>query len=214
MKSYVVIGCGRFGSAVAKTLFQLGNEVLAVDISEESVREIAPYVSYAAELDVMNEDALKNLGIQNCDVAVVAIASDLEASVMATVVAKELGIPKVLAKAKTTLQAKVLKKIGADAVVFPERDMGVRIANNLSSGNILDYIELSDSHSIMEILPYSDWIDRSLSELRLPNNYGLNIIAIKRGDEVIITPKAEEVLRKKDILVMVGAVETLQRFTK
>lgn len=214
MKTYVVIGCGRFGSAVAKTLFQLGNEVLAVDISEESVREIAPHVTYAAEMDIMNEDALKNLGIQNCDVAVVAIASDLEASVMATVVAKEMGIPKVLAKASSVLQAKVLKKIGADVVVFPERDMGVRIAHNLSTGNILDYIELSDSHSIMEILPYSEWIDKSLSELRLPNNYGLNIIAIKRGDQVIITPKADEVLRKKDVLVMVGAVETLQKFTK
>lgn len=214
MKSYVVIGCGRFGSAVAKTLFQLGNEVLAVDVSEESIREIAPYVSYAAELDIMNEDSLKNLGIQNCDVAVVAIASDLEASVMATVVAKELGISKVLAKAKTALQAKVLKKIGADVVVFPERDMGIRIAHNLSTGNILDYIELSDSHSIMEILPYPDWIDKTLSELRLPNNYGLSIIAIKRGEDVIVTPKADEILRKKDILVMVGAVETLQKFTE
>lgn len=214
MKSYVVIGCGRFGSAVAKTLFQLGNEVLAVDVSEESIREIAPYVSYAAELDIMNEDSLKNLGIQNCDVAVVAIASDLEASVMATVVAKELGISKVLAKAKTALQAKVLKKIGADVVVFPERDMGIRIAHNLSTGNILDYIELSDSHSIMEILPYPDWIDKTLSELRLPNNYGLSIIAIKRGEDVIVTPKADEILRKKDILVMVGAVETFQKFTE
>ncbi len=212
MKSYVVIGCGRFGSAVAKTLFQLGNEVLAIDADENLVREISPYVTYAAEADIMNEEVLKNLGVQNCDVAVVAIASDLEASVMATVLVKELGIPKVLAKARTALQAKVLKRIGADVVVFPERDMGVRIAHNLSTGNILDYIELSDTYSIMEILPYQDWIGKTLAELRLPNNYGLSIIAIKRGENVMITPKADETLYKTDILVMVGAVETFQKF--
>lgn len=212
MKSYVVIGCGRFGSAVAKTLFQLGNEVLAIDADEDSVREISPHVTYAAEADIMNEEALKNLGVQNCDVAVVAIASDLEASVMATVLVKELGIPKVIAKARSVLQAKVLKRIGADEVVFPERDMGVRIAHNLSTGNILDYFELSETHSIIEILPYPEWIGKTLSELRLPNNYGLSIIAIKRGEKVIVTPKAGEILCKKDVLVMVGEVKVFQKF--
>ena len=147
MKQYVVIGCGRFGSSVAKTLYELGNDVLAIDRNEEIVQEIYEYVTHAVQADVMDENVLKELGIRNFDVVIVSIGSDLEASILATLIAKELGVKVVIAKAQSELHGKVLSKIGADKVIFPERDMGVRVGHNLVSSNILDFIELSPDFS-------------------------------------------------------------------
>ena len=146
LKSFVVIGCGRFGSSVARTLHDLGNEVMVIDISEDVIREISEEATYAVQADAMDEAVLKDLGLRNFDVAVISIGSDIEASIMATLVVKELGIKRVIAKAQSELHRKVLDKIGADKVIFPERDMGVRVAHNLTSTNILDFIELSPDY--------------------------------------------------------------------
>ncbi|HAE91450.1 MAG TPA: potassium transporter Trk, partial [Tissierella sp.] len=162
MKSFVVIGCGRFGSSIARTLYSLGNEVLAIDSSEEIIKEISEEVTHAVQADVMDETVLMDLGLRNFDVAVVAIGSDIEASIMATLVVKDLGIDKVIAKAQSELHGKVLSKIGADKIIFPERDMGVRVAHNLASTNILDFIELSPDYSILEIAALKEWEEKSL----------------------------------------------------
>lgn len=209
MKSYVIFGCGRFGTALAKTLYELGNEVMVIDESEERIRDIAPFVTYAAEADVTDETAMSNLGIGNCDVAIIAIGSEIEPSIMATLIAKNTGIKKVIAKAQNDKHALILKKIGADDVVFPEYDMGVRIAHMLATGNILNYIELSGDYSIYELVAYDEWQGKTLSELRLPNKYDINVIAVKRGDKIIITPKAGMEICNDDVLVIVGSVESI-----
>lgn len=211
MKSFVVIGCGRFGGAVARTLYSLGNEVLAIDISEDIIKEISDEVTHAVQADVMDETVLRDLGLRNFDVAVVAIGSDIEASIMATLVVKELGIKKVIAKALSDIHGKVLTKIGADKVIFPERDMGVRVAHNLASTNILDFIELSPDYSILEITALKEWEDKSLAQLRLSTKYGINVMAIKRGNAISVSPNGEVVIEKGDILVAIGSTNDIKR---
>ena len=150
-KQFLIIGLGRFGSSIAKTIYELGHDVLAIDKDEEKVQEISDYVTHAVQMDSTDESILKTLGVTNFDVAVVTIGSNLQDSVMATLILKELGVKYIIAKANNELHAKVLTKIGADKVVLPERDMGTRVAHNLVSSNILDYIELSEEYSILEI---------------------------------------------------------------
>lgn len=214
MKSFAVIGCGRFGSAVAKTLFDLGNEVLAIDGDMDVVDNIAGQVTHAIQADVMDEGVLKELGLSNFDVAIVSIGSDLQASIMATLIVKELGVNKIVAKAQSELHGKVLKKIGADKVIFPERDMGVRVAHNLTSNSIVDYIELSPDYSILEIEAIPKWYERNLEELRLRNKYKVTVMAIKRGEEVNVSPGPKFQIQKGDILVALGASEAIDHIAE
>lgn len=211
MKSYAIIGCGRFGRSVAETLFELGNEVLAVDKDPELIKEISEHVTYAVEADAMDEAVLRELGLSNFDVVVISIGSDLEASIMATIVAKELGVKKVVAKTLSELQGKVLEKVGADKVIFPERDMGVRVAHNLVSANILDYIELSPEYNIAEIVTPKEWHGKSLEDLNLRAKYGINVVAIKRDNEINVTPPANGEVEAGDIVVAIGESESLNK---
>ncbi|KPU42122.1 Ktr system potassium uptake protein A [Oxobacter pfennigii] len=213
-KQYVVIGLGRFGTSVAKTLYALGNDVLAIDQSEDNVQSISDSVTHAVQADATDENALRALGIRNFDVAVIAIGVDIQSSIMITLLAKELGVKYVIAKAQNELHAKVLYRIGADRVVFPERDMGVRVAHNLVSSNILDYIELSPDYSIVEIAVISQWVGKTLKELNMRANYGINVMAIKRGSEINISPSAEDIINDGDILVVIGGTEELNKIEK
>ena len=208
-KQFVVIGLGRFGESVAKTLYSLGHEVLAIDMDEDSVQEIADNVTHAVQMDATDESALKTLGLRNFDVAVVTIGSNIQASVMITLLVKELGVKYIIAKGQSDLHAKVLYKIGADRVVLPEKDMGVRVAHNLVSASILDFIELSPDYSIMELRVLNEWDGKSLKELKLRSRYGINIMAIKKGESIDISPKAEEVLSSDDIIVAIGSADDL-----
>jgi len=210
----VVIGCGRFGSSVARTLYDLGNEVMVIDISEDAIREISEEATYAVQADAMDEAVLKDLGLRNFDVAVIAIGSDIEASVMATLVVKELGIKRVIAKAQSELHRKVLDKIGADKVIFPERDMGVRVAHNLTSTNILDFIELSPDYSIIEITAIEEWENKTLGQLKLSTKCGLNVMAIKRGNKITVSPSGEIMIEKDDVLVVIGSMTDIKRVEK
>ncbi|MCR2045257.1 potassium channel family protein [Anaerosalibacter massiliensis] len=214
MKQYAVIGCGRFGVSVAKTLYDLGNDVLAIDRNEERVQEASEFVTHAVQADIMDENVLKELGIRNFDVVIVAIGSDLEASILATLIAKELGVGLVIAKAQSELHGKVLLKIGADKIIFPERDMGIRVGHNLVASNILDFIELSPDYSIMEITAIPKWENKTLKQLKLPTNYGLNIMAIKRGDYINVSPYADDKILKNDILVVIGSTEDIKKIEK
>lgn len=209
MKSFAVIGCGRFGSTLAKTLMDLGNEVMAVDSNSDIVQEMSEEVTYAVQADVMDESTLKELGLSNFDVVVVSIGSDIQASIMASLIAKELGAKKLIAKAQSILHGKVLEKIGVDKVIYPERDMARRLAHNLSSRNILDYIELSSEYNIMEITSLNSWWGKTISDLDLRNKYGINIMAIKRGDKIDVSPNPDEEIIEGDILLIIGNTKDL-----
>ena len=208
-KQYVVIGLGRFGKSVAETLYNLGNDVLVIDANEEAVQEISNSVTHAVQMDATDENALRTLGISNFDVAVVTIGSNIQASVMATLLVKDLGVKYIIAKGHNDLHAKVLYKIGADRVILPEKDMGIRVAHNLVSSNILDYIELSSDYSIIEIDTPNIWHDKSLRELSLRSKFGVNVMALKRNGDVNVSPQADDVVEPGDIIVAVGSTEDL-----
>lgn len=210
-KQFVVIGLGRFGTSVAKTLYSLGNDVLAIDVDEETVQNISDSVTHSVQADATDENTLRSLGIRNFDVAVVTIGSDLQSSVMVTLLLKELGVDYIIAKANSEIHAKVLYKIGADRVVLPERDMGVRVAHNLVSSNILDYIELSPDYSIAEISNPKSWQGKTLQELNLRANYGINIVAVKKDNEINVSPMAEDKLEAGDVIVAIGCADELNK---
>jgi trk system potassium uptake protein TrkA len=214
LKQFVVIGLGRFGSSIARTLYNLGYDVLGIDSNEEIVQSMADSITHAVEADATDENTLKALGVRNFDVGIVSIGQDIQASILITLILKEMGIKFVVAKAQNELHGKVLYKIGADRVVFPERDMGVRVAHNLVSSNILDYIELSPDFSIVEIAAIPEWFDKSLKELDMRVKHGLNVMAIKRNEEVIVSPKADDIIFEGDILVVVGQNKDIEKLEK
>ena len=213
MKQYIVIGCGRFGSSVASTMHLLGHQVMAIDKNEDSVQSISDKETHSLIVDVTEEQALRSLGLGNFDVAVVAIGSDIRASIMATLIAKEMGVELIICKAKDELQAKVLYKIGADRVVFPERDMGVRVAHNLVSDNILDHIELDPEYSIVEIVTPNGWVGKTLVELELRARYEITVLAIKTGKNINVTPSPDEELTSGSILVIIGQNTSITAIT-
>ncbi|MEG1741298.1 MAG: TrkA family potassium uptake protein [Acetivibrio sp.] len=210
-KEFVVFGLGRFGKSVAITLAESGCEVLVVDNNEDKIHDIADIVTYAVKADVTDAETLSTLGIGNFDGAVIAIGEHLEASVLGTILVKEMGIPFVLAKVQTETQAKVLMKVGADKVVFPEKETGIRIANKLIHGNFFDAVELSSTYSLMEINTKEEWIGHTLKELDLRKKYDINVIGIKNDGKLNINPLAEEVISKDDVLVVIGENEQLSR---
>ncbi|CAH8707621.1 TrkA family potassium uptake protein [Paenibacillus thiaminolyticus] len=203
-KQFAIIGMGRFGSSVAQNLSNMNFEVLAIDSSEQKIQEVMNIVTHAVSADSTDEDALRALGIRNFDVVVVAIGQDIQSSILTTLILKDLGVPMIVVKAQNELHGKVLSKIGADKVVFPERDMGARVAHHLISPNILDYIELSEDHSIVEMRASSLMIGKNLKELDIRARFGCNVMAIKNNGKTNISPYAEDRIKDGDILVIVG----------
>ena len=214
MKSYIVIGLGRFGSQVARQLYSLGCEVLAMDIHSELVQQIANDVTHAVVGDAQDQEVLKALGVRNLDCAVVAIGDDLSASVLATMNLKELGIPYLVCKAHDETHRKVLEKLGADRVVIPEQENGARLARSLSTPNVLDYIELSEEYSIVEVpAPQSGW-GNTLKDLNVRAKLGANIIAIRRDGKINVSPGADFMFREGDIIVVLGDAQALAKVQK
>nr|WP_274655020.1 TrkA family potassium uptake protein [Paenibacillus humicola] len=208
-KQFAVIGMGRFGSSVANALSKLGFEVLAIDANEQKIQDVAGKVTHAVSADTTDEEALRALGIRNFDVVVVAIGADIQASILTTLILKDLGVPKLIVKAQSELHGKVLSKIGADKVIFPERDMGLRVAHHLISPNILDYIELSDDYSIVEMKAPSRTVGKNLKQLDIRAKFKCNVLAIKTDGHMNISPYAEDLIRENDVLVLVGKNEDL-----
>ncbi len=203
-KQFAVIGLGRFGKSVAQTLASLGYEVLVIDSNEHEIQSIAHEVTHAIQVDARDEEALKALGIRNFDVVIVAIGDDIQANILVTVLLKEIGVKYVIAKAKDNMHGKVLEKIGADKVIYPEKDMGMRLAYHLVTPNILDFIELSSEYNIIEVATPSSFVGKSLEQLSLRSKYGVSIIAIKKKDAIIADPEAASVIESGDILVFLG----------
>lgn len=208
-KQFVVIGLGKFGQSVAKTLFQMGYDVLAVDDDETIVQEISDQVTHAVQMDATDEYALRTLGIRNFDVAVVSIGSNIQSSIMVTLNLKEAGVKKVIAKGNNEMHAKLLSKIGADKVIQPEMDMGIRVAHNLVSSSILDFIELSPDYSIIEVATPREWVGKDIAALDARAKYGINIMAIKSQDNINVSPRASDVIQESDVLVVIGATSDL-----
>ena len=211
-KQYAVFGLGSFGESVAVALQELGCEVVVVDNHMERIEDISPYVSYAVQADIEDPEVIRSLGARNLDGVVVAVADDMEASIMATLVSKEIGVPYVLAKAKNELHAKVLKKIGADSIIFPEKEIGQSVARNLVSGEFVDWISLSLDYSITEIQVPEKWIGKSLSEIDVRRTKDVNVVGVRIGEKIQVTIDPEEPLQKEMMLIMIGSNEALEKF--
>ena len=213
-KEYVVIGLGRFGGSIVRELNALDMDVMAIDMNEARVNEFSDIATHAVIADTTDEAVMKSLGIRNFDHVIVAIGENIQASTLTTLILKELGVKKVTAKAQNDYHAKILNKIGADTVVHPERDMGRRIAHNVASASVLDYLELSDEYSIVEIKAGEKLAGNSILELDVRANYGINIIAVKRGKDIIVAPDPNESIEFNDILIVIGHDNDLNRFEK
>ncbi len=214
MKTYLVIGLGRFGISVATRLCELGNEVLAIDASAEHIQQIANHVTHAVVGDARDEAVLQALGARNFDCAIVAIGGDLAASILVTLNLKELGVPAVICKASNEAYKKALERVGADRVVIPEREMALKLAQNLSSSSILDFIELSEDYGITEITAPASWVGKSIRELNVRAKYGVTVLAFKRGGPLDVLPGADDAIEDGMVLVVLGSNEQLARMQK
>lgn len=210
-KQFAVIGLGRFGGSVARVLCEMGYEVLVVDKNEQRIQDFSNIATHAVVADTTDEEALNALGIRNFDIVVVAIGEDIQSSILTTLILKELDVQKVVVKARNALHGKVLYKIGADKVVYPERDMGIRVVHSLISPNILDIIELADDYSIVEIHAGEFFSGKTLKDLDIRAKFGCNVMAIKSGDRINIAPLASDRINEGDILVVIGHNDDLQR---
>jgi len=227
MKQFVVIGLGRFGSSIAKALSAKNFVVLAIDENEESVQEMEGTVSQAVVMDATDEKGLRELGIKNFDTAIVSMGETIEDSIMITLTLKEMGLRHVIVKAKSDMHSKILKRVGADRVIFPEREMAAKLAESLASPKIFDFIELSKTHGIVEMVAPKKLADKTLDELKLRTKYKVNVIAIKRKvpitkpdgstdfkEEVIIAPGPDDELISGDILILLGENSDLEKIEK
>ena len=224
MKQFAVIGAGRFGTSVAKTLSERGCDVILIDLDEERVREMDEIVTEAVQMDATDEKALSAIDIEDVDAAVVSIGKRMEESILITMTLKEMGIRWVVTKAINEAHGKILTRVGADRIVFPEREMGVKLANSLLHPSIFDYIEVAPGFNIVETSPPSDIVNKSLEEAKVRSRYGVDIIAIKRKhpvldgsgessleEEIKIVPQADDVIHEGDTIIAIGPEKNLQR---
>lgn len=205
----MVIGLGRFGSAVARELERLGHQVLAIDRGERQVNEIASEVTHALQLDAADEDALRSAGAGDFQTAIVAISTDAEPSIFATMVLKRLGVRTVIAKAGSQLHAEILSRVGADRVVLPEHETGVRLAHSFNVPNVIDYLDVAPSFGIEKIRPPASFIGKSLGELDLKTRLSLTPIALRRGQQVFVNPARDERVAEGDELILIGRDDKL-----
>jgi trk system potassium uptake protein TrkA len=210
-KQVIVVGLGQFGSAVARELSTLGNEVLAVDIDEAAVNDIAPDVTHAVQLDASAEGTLRSIGAADFSAAIVGMAADTDASIFATMALQDLGV-RTIAKAGGTLHARILERVGAERVISPEHEAGVQVAHTFDITGVVDYLVVAPRFGVARVVPPAAYIGRSLRELDLQARYQVTPIALRRGERVIVNPARDEVLRTGDELVLVGRDEGLVRF--
>jgi trk system potassium uptake protein TrkA len=209
-KQFLVVGAGRFGSALATTLYQLGHEVVVVDNDEHAIEEIMNHVTHAVIADATDEDALRKLGVSNFDATIVAIGEDLESNILATVAAKSVGARQVISKAKNEVAARILSRIGADLVIRPEHDMGVRLARQISAPDVVDTLKLGDNHGVMEVEVANSLVG-SLGDLRLPNRFGVQVITVNRLNQLHVSPPADFRLEPGDKVLLIGENKGIEK---
>jgi len=213
-KQCIVIGLGRFGRSVATQLEANGCMVLAVDADQKKVNQTAPYVTSAMCLDITDEDVADSLGLNNFDIAIISMAHNLENAVLTSVVVKEKGVKTVIAEAYDEIQGKVLDKLGVDRVVFPQQDIGISLANNITFDHFIDSVEIIGDYSIVEVNPPETWVGKTLIDLNLRKKFDINVIAIRRNDEIDVTPKANIPILADDVLVIIGKNDELRKLSK
>ena len=215
MKSFVVIGLGRFGISLARELCEQGHEVLAIDVREDLVQSVADVVTQAVAADARDPEALRALGVRNYDCSVVAFSADVGDSALITLNLKELGVPRVVSKASSAVHRKVLEKIGADQVVFPEQEMAIHLARNLSDVDVLNFIELSKDFSVVERRCPGQWVGGTLRSLNIRAKYRLNVVAVHQASgEMIISPDGDYAIEPGDCLLVLGRNQDIERMEK
>lgn len=214
MKSYIVIGLGRFGQTLARQLCALGAEVLAMDVHNDLVQQVADEVTHAVVGDAQDKDVLRALGVREFDCAIVAIGSNLAASVLTVMNLQELGVPDIICKAHDETHRRVLEKLGVSRVVIPEQENATRLARSLNSHNVLEYIELSEDYGILEIPAPKNWIGRTLIELDIRKKYGVNVIAVENGKATCVSPSGNYRVLEKDVMVVLGDNHSLEAVQK
>lgn len=210
-KSFAVFGLGRFGGTLVKEFAKSGIDVLAVDVDEAKVNYYSEFATHAVIAHEMDEDTLRKLGVRNIDHAIVSFGENIKSSILTSLLLKELGVPEVWAKATSDSHAKVLEKIGVDRVIHPERDMAKRLAHQLVSKKIIDYIEISNEYSIAEVVATNKLHLKTLAELNFRAKFGCNIVALQRGEECFVSPSADQTIQTGDILVVIGRNEDINR---
>jgi trk system potassium uptake protein TrkA len=210
-RQVAVLGLGRFGSAVARELTRLGHDVLALDVSEKIIQDVADEVTHAVRVDITDEDALRELGLEAFETAIVAISSDLESSILATVLLKRLGVRRIIAKAGNELHGSILRQVGATRVVFPERETGVRVAHSFAAPGVHDYLDVAPGYGVARVPVVGSFVSKTLGELNLRSALGVTVVALRRGDTVTVNPHPAEVLQRGDELIVLGLDEDLER---
>ena len=213
MKQIAVLGLSRFGASVARALTNMGVEVMGVDKNPDKVADLAHDITHAVQADILDDDALDSLGLRNFDVVVLSI-KDVEISCIATMALKDHGAVKIVAQAGGEAHGKILERIGADKVIMPEKDMGIRLARSLSSNNLIDYMELSAKHSLMELEAIDEWVGRTLKQSNIRNRYKLNVVAIRSGKVLRVAPGSDDIIHDGDVLVVIGENTDLERVNK
>ena len=213
MKQIAVLGLSRFGASVARALTNMGVEVMGVDKNPDKVADLAHDITHAVQADILDDDALDSLGLRNFDVVVLSI-KDVEISCIATMALKDHGAVKIVAQAGGEAHGKILERIGADKVIMPEKDMGIRLARSLSSNNLIDYMELSAKHSLMELEAIDEWVGRTLKQSNIRNRYKINVVAIRSGKVLRVAPGSDDIIHDGDVLVVIGENTDLERVNK
>ena len=213
MKQIAVLGLSRFGASVARALTNMGVEVMGVDKHPDKVADLAHDITHAVQADILDDDALDSLGLRNFDVVVLSI-KDVEISCIATMALKDHGAVKIVAQAGGEAHGKILERIGADKVIMPEKDMGIRLARSLSSNNLIDYMELSAKHSLMELEAIDEWVGRTLKQSNIRNRYKINVVAIRSGKVLRVAPGSDDIIHDGDVLVVIGENTDLERVNK
>ena len=210
---FVVIGLGRFGTSVAKTLVEYGHNVLAIDSDVHRVQDLSTSLPHVIQLDATNVDALRQAGVDAFDTGLVCIGTDFESNVLATVLLRRLGVKRVIAKARTRTQREILLRVGADEVILPEHEAGVRLARRLAAGHFIDYLEVSADVGVVELLAPPHFWGHTLAEMELRQRYGLTAVAVRRGEELLVSPSANFRVEAEDILVVLGKLEDAERLS-
>jgi len=210
-KQYAILGIGRFGSKIARELFYKKQEVIAIDKDDTVIEGIKDEVTHAFVGDITDETALKEAGVADCDVAIVAESSNMESNIIAAQICKSLGIPNVICKAQNTLHGNILYKLGVDQIIFPEQDTAIKLVNRLTSQGVMDYFDIGENVTIVGTKPLERWIDRKISELDLRTKHNITILAVRRGGENLVIPSSNTVVQKGDILVLFGREDSLKK---
>ncbi|MFA6431295.1 MAG: TrkA family potassium uptake protein [Candidatus Margulisiibacteriota bacterium] len=210
-KQFGVLGLGRFGNKVARELYFKKQEVVAIDKNEAVIQSIKDQVTHAYVGDITDEAALKEAGIGDCDIVIIAESADMESNIIAAQICKGMGVPTVICKAHNTIHGKILAKIGADQIVFPEQDTAIKLVNRLTSQGVLDYFDIGENVSIVGSKPLDNWVGKPISDLDLRNRHNITVLAMRRGNDNVVIPSWNTIIEKDDILVLFGKEEFLKK---